>query len=294
MRVYRNHHLDSTRWDAVPYRPDDIVITTPYKCGTTWTQHIVCSLIHGTNEPMFSDISPWVDARFRGPIEPIAAALAAQPHRRFIKSHLALDGTRWDDRVRFIVVGRDVRDVFMSFVNHYGSYTDAAFAMLNAGVDEPLPRYDGDLHGLWRNWITRGWFDWEPDGWPFWSHGHHWSTWWTARDRPNVLFVHFADLKADLAGEIARIASFLDIDADAATVARLAAATEFAAMRQTSLDHEGKTPHRSSFFEGGVATFMHKGANGQWRDVLTDEDLVLYKQWADELDPSLRDWLERG
>ena len=36
-RIYQNHHLDSTRWDKFIPRPDDIVITTSYKAGTTWT-----------------------------------------------------------------------------------------------------------------------------------------------------------------------------------------------------------------------------------------------------------------
>src|SRR5436190_8369392 len=46
-REYRNHHLDSTRWDAVNPRDDDIVITTAYKAGTTWTQRIVAGLVFG-------------------------------------------------------------------------------------------------------------------------------------------------------------------------------------------------------------------------------------------------------
>ncbi len=30
-RTYRNHHIDSTRWDAFTPRADDIVIATSYK-----------------------------------------------------------------------------------------------------------------------------------------------------------------------------------------------------------------------------------------------------------------------
>jgi hypothetical protein len=40
-RIYQNHHLDSTRWDTFEPRADDIVIATPAKAGTTWTQTIV-------------------------------------------------------------------------------------------------------------------------------------------------------------------------------------------------------------------------------------------------------------
>ena len=53
------------------------------------------------------------------------ARLEAQAHRRFIKSHLPLDALPYFPQVRYIVVVRDPRDVFMSFWNHYSAMTDA-------------------------------------------------------------------------------------------------------------------------------------------------------------------------
>src|SRR5262249_5103261 len=88
---YRNHHLDSSRWDEFVPRDDDIVITTAYKAGTTWTQRIVASLILGPAPVGLLSESPWIDARFHGPIEPILAGLEAQTHRRFLEKHLAAD-----------------------------------------------------------------------------------------------------------------------------------------------------------------------------------------------------------
>ena len=44
-RTYRNHHLDSTRWDAFMPRPGDIVVATSYKAGTTWAQAIVANIL---------------------------------------------------------------------------------------------------------------------------------------------------------------------------------------------------------------------------------------------------------
>ncbi len=40
-REYRNHHLDSTRWDGYRARPSDIVVTTPSSperpgCSGSW------------------------------------------------------------------------------------------------------------------------------------------------------------------------------------------------------------------------------------------------------------------
>ena len=65
---------------------------------------------------------------------------------------------------------------------------------------------------LWQDWISRGWFDWESDGYPYWSLLHHARTWWEYRHLPNILCVHYADLLANLEGEVRRIAGFLDIE----------------------------------------------------------------------------------
>src|SRR6185503_10024471 len=160
--------------------------------------------------------SPWVDSRFHGPLEPMLANLEAQRHRRFIKSHLAADGLRFFPHAKYIVVGRDTRDVFMSFFNHYSGYTDMMYQLLN-DADRPgaeLPHCPATPRELWPRWISEGWFDWEPDGWPFWSHHHHLSTWWRARHQPNVLFVHYADLLADTEGEMRRLANFCAIDVE--------------------------------------------------------------------------------
>ena len=65
---YRNHTLDSTRWDSYRGHDDDVIITTAYKAGTTWMQRIMASLILGPG-PLYAnltaEISPWVDARWR-------------------------------------------------------------------------------------------------------------------------------------------------------------------------------------------------------------------------------------
>src|SRR5262245_37488435 len=154
-RVYRNHHLDSTRWDAIEPRDGDVVITTSYKSGTTWTQQIVGQLLlRGVaSPPPLLLASPWIDARFQLPLDALVPIVAAQTHRRFFKSHLAADGLPYRPGTRYIVVGRDARDVFMSLVNHYASYTDLALQRLN---DDPtLPRFerfDGDVKKFWRGW----------------------------------------------------------------------------------------------------------------------------------------------
>jgi aryl sulfotransferase len=243
------------------------------------------------------DLSPWIDARFHGPIGPILEEFEAQQHRRFIKSHLAADGVPIWDEVSYIVVGRDARDVFMSLWNHYSGHTDRFFELINDPdrPGDPIPRPPGDPRELWRSWSMRGWFPWEPDGWPYWSHSHHISSWWELRRRPNVLLVHFNDLLADLSGEMGRVAAFLGVSVADEAWSQLVEEATFQSMKDEAKRLDGATGGgASTIWLDGTATFFHKGTNGRWRDVLTATDLDLYDKAAGRLDLPLRAWLEGG
>jgi aryl sulfotransferase len=67
-REYRSWTIDSRRWKYYRPRPDDIIIATYPKCGTTWTQQIVSLLVFQTPEPKpVMQISAWIDRRFGEP-----------------------------------------------------------------------------------------------------------------------------------------------------------------------------------------------------------------------------------
>jgi aryl sulfotransferase len=107
-----------------------------------------------------------------------------------------------------------------------------------------------------------------------------------------VLFLHFADLKRDLPGQIRRIAAFLEISLDEEEFA--------AAVRHSSFDYmkahaEKSAPDNGRLFKGGARTFIHKGTNGRWRDVLTAEDIRRYEAMAQErLGRACARWLAEG
>ncbi len=299
-RVYQNHHLDSTRWQLVEPRDGDIVVTTSYKSGTTWTQAILNALLHHGQDPLPSlrDVSPWVDARFHGSREALAEECEKLEGRRFLKSHLPFDGLPYWPEARYLVVCRDPRDVFMSLANHYGAYTDFAYAVFNGGDDlvgDPLPPCPDDVHVLWRDWMTRGWFEWESEGYPLWSNLHHTATYWPHRHLPNVMLLHYNDMLVDLEAAVRDVADFCDIPVDDDLVARVAERTTFANMKKTAIEMESKGPDMPEIFRGGQKTFFHKGKNGRWRDVLTDEDLALYEAAKKRvLEPECARWLEEG
>lgn len=291
--IYQNHHLDSTRWNAYEPRVGDIVIATSYKSGTTWTQEIVLHLIYqGQALPVRSEVSPWLDARW-SPLDELITNLEGQSQRRFIKTHLPLDGLPFFPQVNYIVVGRDPRDVFMSLWNHYSNYTEEYYSRVNdtpGRVGAPLPPCPQNIHDFWQGWITQGWFEWETEGYPFWGNMHHTQSWWNYRGLENILFVHFNDLLAGLQGEIRRIADFLAIEASDETIARIAQAVDLTTMRKKA----EALNHFKSWKEGAKG-FFFKGTNGRWREALSPAELALYEDTAAKvLAPECARWLARG
>ena len=296
VRTYQNHHLDSTRWEAFRPRPDDIVIATSMKSGTTWTQAIVANLLFADQafpEPPWR-MSPWLDLR-PPPLDEMIAMLDAQEHRRFIKTHLPLDALPYSPELKYIFIGRDGRDVAMSLWNHYRHYTEDAFARYNTPegrIGDELPRPPESLDVFWRDWCTKGWFDWERDGWPFWSHLTVVESWWRFRALPNILVLHYADMTRDPAESIRRIADFLEIDLGPKRLAQVVEATSLATMRRQG---ESYVPGAGRSFKNGADTFLHKGTNRQWEGVISAEGLALYDAAATRvLCDDCRGWLEHG
>ena len=126
VRRYEASMYDSNRWDGFELRPGDIIISTPPKCGTTWTQMICALLILQEPElPLPLDtLSPWIDMVTRARTD-VFADLEAQTHRRFIKTHTPLDGIPNDPTVTYICVGRDPRDVGLSMTTISATPTSA-------------------------------------------------------------------------------------------------------------------------------------------------------------------------
>jgi len=295
-RTYQNHHFDSRRWNFFEWRDDDIVIGTSYKAGTTWTQAIVAHLLFPEGEipAPVPDLSPWLDHRGY-PLECVLTDLAEQRHRRFIKTHLPLDGMVYDERWKYLYVARDARDVFMSLWNHYSNMTDEIMTVMNelgGRVGDPFPPPPDDIHDFWQGWMSKGWFDWESDGYPYWSHLSNVQSWFDYKDLPNIELVHYSDMLADTEGEMRRIAEFLEIDVPEDRWASIVDAVSFDTMKSKA---ELYAPGGGQFWKGGAKTFLHKGTNGRWRDVLSDDELSLYDAACERsLSSDCRDWLENG
>jgi aryl sulfotransferase len=268
-RELHNHHFDSTIWNDFKFRDDDIVIATYGKSGTTWVQQIVAQLLfNGAEDISVAELSPWLDLRVP-PKEVKLPAVEAQTHRRFIKTHLPIDALVFSPRAKYLYIGRDGRDVIFSMYNHHANANERWYQALNDSpgrVGPPIPKPPSDIRQYFREWL-------EGDGYPFWPFFENVRSWWEVRDLPNVLMLHFASLKRDLAGEIRRVAGFLEVPIDEARFPAIVEHCSFDYMKKNATK---STPLGGVFWDGGAETFIHKGVNGRWRDVLSPEECAAY------------------
>jgi len=293
---YQTWTTDGSRWQHYRPREGDVVIATYPKCGTTWMQRIVDLLIFQSTEPRpIYEVSAWVDMRFGPPLDFVIDQIEAQQHRRFLKSHLPFDGLPRHDEVRYIHVARDGRDACMSFFNHCSAYTPQMYEALDRAAEEmggPAPRCPDDVRTFWREWLTKGVQPGATDGYPSLSFFDLETSYWRERHRPNLLLVHYNDLKADLAGEMRRIAEFLSIDVAAGLWPELVEAATFEGMKRQG---NALLPLVGIVFEGGTERFLFKGVNGRWQQEIPAEDVALYDRIAAErFTPGLARWIAGG
>lgn len=287
-REIHNHHFDSTVWNDFAFRPDDIVIGTYAKSGTTWTQQIVGQLVFGGAEDVdVAALSPWLDLRVP-PKEVKLPMVEAQTHRRFLKTHLPVDALVFSPEAKYVYIARDGRDVVWSLYHHHVNANAAWYAALNdtpGRVGPAIAPPPASVRQYFHDWL-------DGDGHPFWSFWENIRSWWEIRRLPNILLLHYADLKADMEGEIRRLAAFLDIEVPADRWPAILEHCSFDYMKRNAAK---RAPLGGAFWDGGAATFINKGTNGRWRDVLSEAESAHYERIAVErLGPDCARWLAEG
>jgi aryl sulfotransferase len=288
---FQNHHMDSTRWNDFPFRSDDIIVASWNKSGTTWTQQIVSQLVFlGEEEAPINMTSPWLDFT-PIPHEANIGLLEAQKHRRFLKTHSPLENLVFSPKAKYIYVARDGRDAIWSLHNHLHNATPLFYQLINGSpgrVGGALEKPPADPRQYFLDILE----DDEQDSvaLPIWKTIRGW---WAARDLPNLLLVHFNDLKADLSGEIQRIADFLDIEVPEEKLSEISGHCTFEYMKAHATQ---MSPMQSDIaFEKGADTFINVGSNGRWKDVLTADDVKMYEEKAiSELGEECAAWLAEG
>ena len=299
LRRYRGFMADSARWERFAFRPDDVVISTPSKCGTTWMQTIVGMLLLDQIDlgAPISMISPWLDMLIRSDDE-VFGLLDGQSHRRFIKTHTPLDGVPRLESVTYIAVARHPLDVVMSDRDHVANMHDDGAVELRVAASGPAgaevrpsasaPEDPGDY--------LRWFIDSDEQGTGSGPYGledycNQIRTYWDARHAPNVYLFHYADMWADLDGEMRRVAAALDLPIDEDRWPAFVEAAGLTSMRSRAAD---TAPEAHLDLWVAPERFFRSGGTRDWASLLSPEDIAHFEERLRELAGDATDWATRG
>ena len=283
--VYRSRLTDNRIWTDFSLRDGDVIVATPPKCGTTWTQALVLSLLFektGMDQNM-DDLSVWLDPGFRDQL-PIAQMFEAQSHRRCIKTHTPFDGLPYDPKCTYLAVYRHPIDAHFSMRRHVS----------NLKVDLIQDKFPDDPAASFAFFLGATTQSEMADGITLEAIVHHFTCFKQYIELPNVHIFHYADMRRDLIGHTKNLASVLDLELDEKQLEAIARSTQFENM-QANARAKAKQSAQSSATFNDPAAFFDSASSRKWVGKLTDEDLAAFhKRLAQLLPKADAHWLQSG
>ncbi|MGB5166412.1 MAG: sulfotransferase domain-containing protein [Woeseiaceae bacterium] len=285
VRSYRGSITDPLRWATWSPRKGDILVCTPPKCGTTWTQTMLAMLVNGSSDlsEKVPVLSPWVDADLGVSADEVAATLAAQRGRRVVKTHTPADGFPIWDGVTVIAVYRHPLDIFFSLRKHQANKRvvkpDHPMSLpvpdsIRRFVNEPVDRDDFDKDTLA-------------------SLALHYSETVLSGRYPHLNVLHYSDMLRDGHRAVQDLARAAGIEAGAELIDQVAAATVFGAMKARAVDY---APVGGTGYWKSDAGFFDSASSGKWEGKLSPAEIDLFNTRLAELvpDEKARTWLLAG
>jgi len=256
--------IDPEMQQQIAWRDQDILISVPVKSGTTWTMNIVYQLLTG-GDPNFEDIYaevPWIEILTR-PGMPVQELLERVENMnlerpRAFKTHSAPPVLPYIEPgggkdVRYIVVFRNPEEALVSAKPFLEQHTDEWYELWQApkgAMTRPdfQAFYYEVLDAMGMNAALFGFL----------------QSWWPLRGRPNVLFLHFANMKRDHQGSLRRIADFIGAHPTAEEWGAITEYTSFPWMKQNGVKFDARTATDVPVLRPGA--MVRKGETGLARE----------------------------
>lgn len=261
-----NYKASAERIRNLTVYEDDLWIVTAPKCGTTWTQEMMWLLDHNLDYKTAAEvnlIARTIFLEFCTLVpqleEDTISAVERMDRPRHIKSHLPmalLPKQLWTVRPRIVYCARNPKDMVTSFYHHYchlHGYTGTKEAFLEAILHDQVMFQPQIPHTL---------------------------DFWSIRNEPNVLFIHFEEMKRNMAAVLDQASRFLGKSYTKEQLTKLEHHLSFDVMKNNNaanhtilLDKMQALNGRDDVKTSGFR-FMRKGKIGSHREELTAEYIV--------------------
>ncbi|RXG52730.1 Cytosolic sulfotransferase 12 [Armadillidium vulgare] len=252
------------------FKPTDIVIMTFPKCGTTWTQEIVWTMVYNPNLDNPKRFLPGIarcpfmecDFLMKNLTKPFFGE-GSFLHDAFVQAN---PDRNPDDGI-FIQLAELTEDPRMI-------KTHLPFSLLSPSLAENS-KLISLIHLTLLLPVVYS---------PFWKHV---KEAWKLRNKPNVHFIFYEDLKADPRSEILRLQKFLDLNLTDSQINNIIHYTSFDVMKEREEKNMvGSEMELAEFSnlevqqkDGG---FFRKGISGDYKNKLSTEDIEKINKWTKE------------
>lgn len=245
------------------YQPTekDVFICSFMKSGTNWGMQIAYQIAckgQGDYEHIH-DVVPWPDAPADGFAAPLDHPLPTQNPMgmRVIKTHNIAKHVPYSDKAKYVCIVREPCDVFVS------SYHFFRPAMLGFLMPSVQAWYDYCLSPIAAetNWaaFTAGYWQW--------------------RDRPNVLFITFEEMVADLPAAVQKIADLMGANLSKEEFDRVCELSSYKYMK--GINHKF-FPGRMLPLSSPEGDMIRSGKKGESEQLLTAAQRQQFKTFCAE------------
>lgn len=251
------------QWEGVEKfqaRPDDVLIATYPKAGTTWMQEIVDSIMNNgeleKNKRAPTHVRfPFLEICSPPPIPSGVAILNNTPSPRLVKTHLPFElvpQSFWEHKCKTIYVARNAKD---NAVSYY------FFDLMNKCQPDP---------GTWDQYVERflkgeiawgNWFD-------------HVIGWWNAKDKHEILYMFYEDMKEDPKREIRKVMKFLGKNLSEEVLDTICHHTNFKVMKENPMANYSTVPN--ILLDQNLSPFMRKGEVADWMNYFTESQNKMF------------------
>ncbi|XP_044125329.1 sulfotransferase 1 family member D1-like isoform X2 [Bufo gargarizans] len=242
-------------WEGVEQfqaQPDDLVISTYPKSGTTWASEII-DMIYcgGDHEKCRRDTIhnrvPYLEFKIPGMPSGIDQ-LNATPSPRLVKTHLPIQlmpESFWEKNAKVIYFARNAKDVAVSYY---------FFQKIVTAMPDPGP-WDTFLDNYMKGNVSYG------------SWHEHVKGWWEKRHDYNILYLFYEDMKEDPKREIRKMLHFLEKEMSDDILEKIIYHTSFDVMKTNDMVNYTTIPNE--VLDQTISPFMRQGIAGDWKKHFT-------------------------